>query len=234
MPPLLYELPIVLLMNVEWIAIQCYVPYVMHFVIVSCLMFHIAIKWFELELEHQQHRLNSPASHANDHFFKSYFYITWSNVMHREEVTVTSWHGNIFHIIGSYARFTPNSRGTDLLRPKMTKFMVTRELVGKVVCSSYVTHQKVKSYSWILAITGAYSSLKSTSSTIAFNRQKRSWNLSISLASDPTRSWVPLWSEGRSVVNHSAASYVIRHDRKSIASHFWNVYLMQTFAEPDR
>ena len=48
MPPLLYELPIVLLMNVEWIAIQCYVPYVMHFVIVSSLMFHIAIKWFEL------------------------------------------------------------------------------------------------------------------------------------------------------------------------------------------
>ena len=46
MPPSLYELPIVLLMNVEWIAIQCYVPYVMHFVIVSCLMFHIAIKWF--------------------------------------------------------------------------------------------------------------------------------------------------------------------------------------------
>ena len=57
MPPLLYELPIVLLMNVEWIAIQCYVPYVMHFVIVSCLMFHIAIKWFELELE-----LDSPAA----------------------------------------------------------------------------------------------------------------------------------------------------------------------------
>ena len=38
----------------------------------------------------------------------------------------------------------------------------------------------------------------------------------------------------RSVVNHSVASYVIRHDRKSIASHSWNVYLMQTFAEPDR
>ena len=48
--------------------------------------------------------------------------------------------------------------------------MVTRELVGKVVCSSYGTHQKVISYSWILAITRAYSSLKSTSSTIAFYR----------------------------------------------------------------
>ena len=53
----------------------------------------------------------------------------------------------------------------------MTKLVVTRELVGKVVCSSYVTHQKVISYSWILTITRAYSPLKSTSSTIAFNRQ---------------------------------------------------------------
>ena len=78
---------------------------------------------------------------------------------------------------------------------KMTKLVVTRELVGKVVCSSYVTHKKVISYSWILAITRAHSPLKSTSSTIAFNRQKRSWNLSISLASDPTRSWILLWSQ---------------------------------------
>ena len=86
---------------------------------------------------------------------------------------------------------------------KMTKLVVTRELVGKVVCSSYVTHQKVISYSWIHAITRAYSSLKSTSSTIAFNRQKRSRNLSVSLASDPTRSWILLWSQiftGRSQI----------------------------------
>ena len=59
--------------------------------------------------------------------------------------------------------------------------MVTRELVGKVVCFSYVTHQKVIVYSWILAITRANWPLKSTSSTIAFNRQKWSWNLSIRL-----------------------------------------------------
>ena len=78
---------------------------------------------------------------------------------------------------------------------KMAKLAVTRELVGKVVCSPYVIHQKIISYSWILAITRAYSLLKSTSSTIAFNRQKRSWNLSVSLASDPTRSWVLLWSQ---------------------------------------
>ena len=77
----------------------------------------------------------------------------------------------------------------------MAKLAVTRELVGKVVCSSYVTHQKVISYYWILTITRAYSPLKSTSSTIAFNRQKRSWNLSISLASDPTRSWILHWSQ---------------------------------------
>ena len=77
----------------------------------------------------------------------------------------------------------------------MAKLAVTRELVGNVVCFSYVTRQKVISYSWILAITRAYSPLKSTSSTIAFNRQKRSWNLSISFASDPTRSWIILWSQ---------------------------------------
>ena len=38
----------------------------------------------------------------------------------------------------------------------------------------------------------------------------------------------------RSVVNQSVASYVIWHDRNSVASHSWNFYLMQTFAEPDR
>ena len=75
---------------------------------------------------------------------------------------------------------------------KMTKLVITPELVGKVVCSSSVTHQKVISYSWILAITRAHSLLKSTSSTTAFNCQKRSWNLSISLASDPTRKWILL------------------------------------------
>ena len=76
----------------------------------------------------------------------------------------------------------------------MAKLAVTRELVGKVVCSSYVTHQMVINYSWVLAITRAYSPMKSSSSTIAFNHQKGPWNLSISLASDPTRSWILLWS----------------------------------------
>ena len=37
-----------------------------------------------------------------------------------------------------------------------------------------------------------------------------------------------------SIGNNSVASYVIRHDRKSVASHSWNFHLMQTFAEPDR
>ena len=77
----------------------------------------------------------------------------------------------------------------------MTKLVLTRELVGKVIGSSYVTHQKVISYSWILTITRAYSPLKSTSSTTAFNCQKRSWNLSISLVNDPTRNWILLWSQ---------------------------------------
>ena len=71
---------------------------------------------------------------------------------------------------------------------------MTKLVVSKAVCSSYVTHQKVISYSWIPTITWAYSPLKSTSSTTTFNHQKRSWNLSISLASDPTRRWILLWS----------------------------------------
>ena len=89
---------------------------------------------------------------------------------------------------------TPEGLETDYDQ-KMAKLAVTRELVGKVVCSSYVTHQNVIIYSWILVITRAYSPLKSTSSTIACNRQKRSWNLSISRANDPTRSWFLLWSQ---------------------------------------
>ena len=89
---------------------------------------------------------------------------------------------------------TPERLGTDL-RPKNDQTRGYWVLVGKVVCSSYVTHQKIISYSWILAITRAYSPLKSTNSTIAFNRQKLSWNLSISPASDPTHSWIRLWSQ---------------------------------------
>ena len=87
-------------------------------------------------------------------------------------------------------RCKPSIR-TDL-RPKNDKTRGYSGLVAKVVCSSYVTHQKVKSYSWIFAITRAYSPLKSTSSTTAL---KWSWSLSISFASDPTRSWVLLWSQ---------------------------------------
>ena len=71
----------------------------------------------------------------------------------------------------------------------MAKLTVTRELVGKVVCSSYVTHQKIISYSLILAITRAYLPLKSTSSTIAFNHEKRSF------VSDPSCYWILLWSQ---------------------------------------
>ena len=89
---------------------------------------------------------------------------------------------------------TPEGLGTDF-RPKNGKLAVTLELVGKVVCSSYVTHQKVISYCWVLTITWAYSPLKLTISMTAFNRQKRSWNLSVSLASDSTRSWILLRSQ---------------------------------------
>ena len=98
--------------------------------------------------------------------------------------------------------------------------------------SSYVTHQYVISYSWILAISRAFSPLKSTSSTTAFNRQKRSWNLSISMAREPTSQLDPLLvaSLCRLVVIHSGATYVIRHGRKWVASHSWDFYLMHFFA----
>ena len=126
-----------------------------------------------------------------------------------------------------YAWFTPNSRGT-------WDWLTTKKWRGKVVCSSYVTHQKVISYSWILAITRAYSPLKLTSSTIAVNRHKRSWNLSSSLASDPTRSWILLWSQVFVVW-----SWFTRLSRmlfgtvvhRSYIGHSWNFYVMQTLAE---
>ena len=92
----------------------------------------------------------------------------------------------------AYVRFTLNSRGTwDWLT---TKKWPNSRLLGSWSARSYVPRQKVISYSWILAITRA-SPLKSTSSMIAFYRQKRSWNLSISLVSDSTRNWIILWSQ---------------------------------------
>ena len=122
----------------------------------------------------------------------------------------------------AYARFTPNSRGTWDWRTtkKMAKIAVTRELVGKVVCSSYVTHQKVISYSWILAITRAYSSLKSTSSTTDFNCQKTVVELVNFTCEWPNSRLDPslVASLCRLVVTHSVASYVVRHGRKSVAS----------------
>ena len=50
----------------------------------------------------------------------------------------------------------------------MAKLAITRELVGKFVCSAYVIHQKIISYSQILTLTLAFSPLKSTISTSAF------------------------------------------------------------------
>ena len=108
--------------------------------------------------------------------------ITETTLTARVSVVYDMWNRSVPN-----ARFIPNSRGS--WNWLTTKNGHTGELVGMVVCSSYVTHQKSISYR-ILAIT-----LKSTSSTIAFNRQKRSWNLSISLASDPTCSWILLWSQ---------------------------------------
>ena len=90
-----------------------------------------------------------------------------------------------------HARLTPKSRGTwDWLT---TKKWPNSRLLWSWSTRSYVapvTHQNVLSYSWIVA----YSPLKSTSSTTAFNCQNRSWNWSISLGSDPTRRWIFLRS----------------------------------------
>ena len=105
-------------------------------------------------------------------------------------------------------------------------YYVTRELVGKVVCSSYVTHQKVISYSWILAIIRAYSPLKSTSSTTVFNRQNGRGTCQFHLRVTQHAAGSSFGRNlRRSVVNHSAAPYVIRHDRKSVASHSWHFFI---------
>ena len=108
-------------------------------------------------------------------------------------------------------RFTPNSRRTWgwLTTKKWPNSRLIGSWSARSYVPSYVTHQKVICYSWILAITRAFSPLKSISSTTAFNRQKRSWNLSISLASDPTRSSIlPRSQVGRhsldGLVCHSA------------------------------
>ena len=105
----------------------------------------------------------------------------------------------------------------------MTKLAVTRELIGKFLCPSYLTHQKVISYSWILAITWAYSPLKSTSSTTVFNRQKTVVELVNFTCELPNSLQDPPLAASlcRLVVIHSIASYVIRHGRKSIACHYW-------------
>ena len=144
---------------------------------------------------------------------------------------------NVLLCISSrYASLTPNPRRTYEL--KMAKLAVTRALVGQVVCSSYVTHQpeKVISYSWILAITRAYSPLKLTSSATSFNHQKRSSGTCQFHFRWPDSQLDPplVASLCRLVLIHSMASYVVRHGRKSVASHSWKFYLMQTFAESHR
>ena len=88
--------------------------------------------------------------------------------------------------------WTPEGCGTD--DPKsLTRGYSGIGWQGRMflLCSSPEGHKLL----WILVITQVYSPLKWTSSTIAFNRHKRSWNWSISLASDPTRSWILLCSQ---------------------------------------
>ena len=74
--------------------------------------------------------------------------------------------------------WTPKGLGTDL-RPKNGQIHGYSELDGKVVSSSYLTHQKVISYSWILPITRADSPLKSTSSATPFDHQNGQFHLRV-------------------------------------------------------
>ena len=102
----------------------------------------------------------------------------------------------------------------------MTKLTVTRELVGKVVCSSYVTHQKVIRYSWVLVITRAYSPMKLTSFTIALTAKTAVELVNFTCEWPNSQLDPPLVASlCRLVVIHSAASYVVQHGRKSVASH---------------
>ena len=145
--------------------------------------------------------------------------------------TETETNHYLNQLLIAYARFTPNFQGSwDWLT---TKNWPNSRFLGSWSARSYVPPMLLtRSYSWILAITRTYSPLKSTNSTVAFNRQKRSWNLSSSLASDPIQLDPPLVASiCRLVVIHSVASYVALHGRKSVASHSWNFYLMQTFAD---
>ena len=96
---------------------------------------------------------------------------------------------------------------------KMAKLAVIRELVDKVVCSSHVTHQKVISYSWMLAITRTYLPLKSTSPTIAFNNSKTVLQLANFTCEWPNSQLDTPFatSHCRLLVVHPVASYVVRH-----------------------
>ena len=94
--------------------------------------------------------------------------------------------------------YIPNSRGTwDWLTTKngQTRGYSGVGWQGRMFLLSYSPEGHKLLLDTRKKWTRAYTPLKSTSSTIAFNRQKRSWNLSISLASGPTRSWILLWSQ---------------------------------------
>ena len=86
-----------------------------------------------------------------------------------------------------------------------------------LLCYSTEGHM-LPCYSWILAITRAYSPLRSTSSRTAFNRQNGRWTCEWPNSKlDP-----PLVASlFRLVVIHSMASYVIRYDCKLVARHSW-------------
>ena len=92
---------------------------------------------------------------------------------------------------------TPKGLGT-ALRPKNGQTRGYSEVGLQdrmfLLCYSPESHKLLLNYRKQLG--WAYSPLKWTSSATAFNRRKRSWNLSISLATDPTRSWILLWPQG--------------------------------------
>ena len=132
----------------------------------------------------------------------------------------------------------------------MATLAVTRELVDKVVCSSYVTHQGLAllTLSWDKnwdshSLVNGYPSFyprialvapspeghklllntRNNSGLLAigidklhdrFDRQKRSWNLSVSLASDPTRSG-PSFGRNSSQVGRKSVDGIVCHSARS-------------------
>ena len=137
--------------------------------------------------------------------------------------------------VNAYARFTPNSRGTcDWLTTKNGHTRVYSG-VGRqgrmllLLCYSSEGHKlllNTRNNSGLLAteIDKLHDYFYPSKTVVEHVNFTCEW---------PNSQLDPLLvaSLSRLVIVHSVASYVLQHGRKSVASHSWNFYLMQTFAE---